>query len=112
MADVTDWSIWLTPGAGETLLGMDSASRDVKTRFRIVGKFQEPAFHIGVWVDVEFFQHLTLDTPNQVMKTWSIKPTSCLIRWEFISYIQRAESPAEVVTPTIGFVPMSTSKSN
>jgi hypothetical protein len=110
MADNKDWSIWLTPGAGETLLGMDPAARDPKTRFRIVGKFREPAFHVGVWVDVVFFQQLTLDNPNQVIKTWKTKPTACLIRWEFISYIQRGKRPAEVEVPTFGFIPMSKKK--
>ena len=79
MAKEKEWIIWLLPGRGEMLLGLDASQAEQNTRFQILCKVKEEV-PMGVWVDVNVVQRLTLGTPNRVTDTWSIKPLTCAWR--------------------------------
>ena len=99
MAKEREWIIWLLPGRGEMLLGLDASQAEQNTRFQILCKVKEEV-PMGVWVDVNVVQRLTLGTPNRVTDTWSIKPLTCLIPWNLIAYVQRGKAQ----TQPVGFV--------
>jgi hypothetical protein len=103
--------IWLRPGAGEILLGLNSSENPATTRYCIVGNVSnsknDDAFGVGVWFDIRVVQELTLGIPNHVTQSWAIKPTTCLIPWNLIAYVQRgAKSPAQ----SVGFVRVTDKK--
>ncbi len=61
-----DWIIWLTPQAGEVLLGLLPSSPVPASpvpgnrRFCVLGKLEGPdRSDVGVWIDVDFVQELT-----------------------------------------------------
>jgi len=100
-----DWIIWLTPQAGEVLLGLPPSSAvPGNHRFCVLGKFEGPdRSDVGVWIDVDFVQELTVPD-NTTVKTWEVNPRSCLIRWTDIRYAQKGKSSEK---GKIGFMPMN-----
>ena len=105
-----DWIIWLTPQAGEVLLGLLPSSPGPASpvagnrRFCVLGKLEGPdRSDVGVWIDVDFVQELTVPD-NTTVKTWEVNPRSCLIRWSDIRYAQRGERSEK---GKIGFMPMN-----
>jgi hypothetical protein len=102
MAQDPEWTIWLTPGAGETLLGLPASHQHSNTRFRVLGKFKAEAFGLGIWFEVDRIEQLTLQHPFHSVNAWKIEPPTCLIRFDSIAYIQegKSQSPTQV-----GFAP-------
>jgi hypothetical protein len=98
------WIIWLTQGGGETFLGLSAREEESRaTRFCVLGKFVSDGPNgVGIWVDVDFVQELEIPS-NNVVKTWQVKPQSCLILWSYVAYIQRGERSGK-----IGFLPSET----
>lgn len=94
-----DWIVWLTEQAGEVFLGLPATGTGDR-RFCVLGRLEgtDPS-GIGVWVDVDFVQELKIPD-NTAVKTWEVNPRSCLIRWDYITYVQRGEHSG-----TIGFTP-------
>jgi hypothetical protein len=98
MTASSDWIVWLTGHAGEVFLGLPVPS-DMNQRFCVLGKFVEYLDGVGFWIDIDFVQKLEMPD-NTVVKTWEVRPHSCLIPWNYISYIQRGQSSGKV-----GFIP-------
>jgi hypothetical protein len=86
MAKKETWIVWLAAGAGETLLGLPTASTG---RFRAIGEVEETST-MGVWMEVKVFQELTVPG-NDVSQQWTVAPKTCFIHWSYIAYIQKGD---------------------
>jgi hypothetical protein len=97
MAADKEWIIWLNYGGGEIFLGLAAPASRV-SRFCVLCTMKQDAFHLGVWVNVHEVQERTVPG-NEVMKTFTVQPKTCLIPWNLIDYVQRGSR-----SEGIGFV--------
>lgn len=95
-----EWTIWLRPGAGEMFLGLPASSADVQAarRYCVCCTMKENVAGVGTWVEVSEVQEIAI-ADSRVLKTFTIRPKTCLIPWGLVAYVQRGRRPQ-----SIGFV--------
>lgn len=92
MATQEEWVVWLQREAGKIILGLSDSAPN--TRWCILGKKQEET-PIGIWLEVSVIQERTVPD-NRVVRTLTVSPKTCLIRWDFITHAQLRTSPEEI----------------
>jgi hypothetical protein len=91
-----DWIVWLSRDAGEAFLGLSSSRNNETSRYCVMGKMKEEApAGFGVWVEIDEVQERSIPDSG-LMKTFTVRPKTCLIPWGFISYVQRGRHSQEV----------------
>ena len=94
MATQEEWIVWLHREAGKAFLGLSESSP--KSRWCILGAKTKEEASVGIWLEVESIQERTIPN-NEVIRTLTVSPKTCLIRWDFITHIQVRTSTEEII---------------
>ncbi len=94
------WIIWLARESGNTLLGLTLGDEDEDDSYRyaVYGEYQSDGPNgVGVWVNVQLVHRVAVGS-NTLLQSWVVSPSSCLILWQHIAYVQRGPQSG-----TVGF---------
>ena len=84
--------IWLFDEAARLFLGLPGRSKKASAhRWCVMGMAspgQEAAQ--GVWVEIDSIQEREPGTKTKGLQEWTVRPATCLIRWDWIISIQIA----------------------
>ena len=85
-------AIWLIDEAARLFLGLSKPSTAVAeegpTRWEVLGKVQSDGEStVGVWLEIDVLKERR-GPKAQVTQVWTVSPSLCLIKWNFIISIQ------------------------
>jgi hypothetical protein len=96
--------IWLVDAGARLFLGLaDRGRRGKAHRWCVFGMASEGQESIqGVWVEIEMLQEREPGPKAKIIREWTVRPSTCLVRWDWIISIQIAGHQSK---PEVGIRP-------
>ena len=74
-------AIWIHDEAARLFLGLQRKPEEL-SRWAFIGKVITEPDSVGVWLSINSIQEREFG--GGILKTWTVSPDTCLIRWEYI----------------------------
>jgi hypothetical protein len=87
--------LWIFDEAARLFLGLH-CPKDEVCRWAIIGTVDREQAGVGVWLDIT---RLEERQGNDVTKVWTVQPSVCLIRWNYIITAQLLENVTSTRIP-------------
>jgi hypothetical protein len=97
---------WISDEGARLFLGLERPTEQ-RSRWAFIGEMTsvKELNALGIWMTIHRIEERKRGTEAKIIKTWSVSPKLCLIRYEFIVHAHHLGKDSD--TP-IGFKPTST----